>query len=703
MKQALIKKGRVYPAEVPQPQVSPGSVLIKVMHSCISSGTELTSVANTQKSLIKRALEQPEQVKQALNFLREQGLQKTLARIKGQLEAERATGYSISGQIIAVGEGIDRYQVGDRVAAAGAGLANHAEYVDVPENLVMKMPNNLDFKSASTVTLGGIALQGVRRCEVKLGEYAVIIGGGVLGLLALQMFKLAGVKTVLTDLDPKRLELAQALGADLVIQPQSADAVKDVLNFTGQHGADAVLFAAATSASEPLSQAFKMCRKKGRVVLMGVSGMEIKREDIYAKELDFLISTSYGPGRYDRIYEEKGIDYPYAYVRWTENRNMTTYLEWLQEGKIMVEPLIHGVYKIDQVEEAFISLQSSAKPILVILDYTNHPPAQATLTKEALPQAPLAKKPPFKIALVGAGSFATGMHLPNLIKLKDKFILHTVMSRTGVQAKNVGTQWGFSKVTAHFNDVITDPEVDVVLICTRHDSHAQLALQALQAGKHVFLEKPLATTPQDLQLLHTFFNSPGEKPFLMVGFNRRFSPYAREIKKLAEQRINPLLIHYRMNAGYIPLDTWYHEHGGRMVGEACHIIDLFRFLVGHPVISVQVESLSPRNDKYSPEDNKMVLLKYSDGSVATLHYFATGSKELMKEYMDVHFDGKSITMEDYKVLHGYEVKVNSLTSKFANKGQFEEWSYFFEALTKPMTWPISWEEMLETTEITFLL
>lgn len=703
MKQALIKKGKVYPAEIPKPLVSPGAVLIKVVNSCISSGTELTSVANTEKSIIKRALEQPEQVKQVLNFYKEQGLQKTLARIKGQLESERATGYSIAGVVVEVGAGVTSFQAGDRVAAAGAGLANHAEYVDVPKNLVMHMPYGLDFKSASTVTLGGIALQGVRRCELSVGEYAVVVGAGILGLLALQIFKISGIKTAVTDLDPKRLELAKLLGADLIINPLTSDPLKEIQNFSGHHGVDAVLFSAATSSSDPLSQAFNMCRKKGRVVLMGVSGMELKREDLYAKELDFLISTSYGPGRYDRNYEEKGLDYPYAYIRWTENRNMTTYLEWVAEGKIKVDPLIHKVYSILEVEEAFQSLKSAEKPILVILDYGEGTEKASQPVQFFASQSPRPSDSPFKVALVGAGSFATGMHLPNLMQLKDKFSLHTVMTRNGVQAKNVGTQWGFKHMTTSYDEVIQDPEIDVVLICTRHDSHAPLALQALQAGKHVFLEKPLATNPDHLNQLNSFISNQKGNPVLMVGFNRRFSKYAREIKKHTDQRINPLFIHYRMNAGYIPLDTWYHEHGGRMVGEACHIIDLFRFIIGHPVTSVQVESLSPTNDKYSSTDNKMVILKYADGSVASLHYFANGSKDLVKEYMEIHFDGKDIILEDYKQLKGYGIKIPALTGNAPDKGQYEEWDYYFQGIKNPSHWPISWEELNETTEITMLL
>jgi len=332
MIQAVVKKGRVIGERVPTPLVSDGCLLIKVVNSCISAGTEMAGVNESGKSIIKRAMEQPEQVKEVLQFMKTNGIQRTLAKVKGALDGGKPTGYSISGIVIGFGAGVSGFSVGDSVAAAGAGLANHAEFVDVPVNLVMKMPQGMDFQKASTVTLGGIAMQGVRRADLRLGEVCVVVGAGILGLLAQQMLQLSGVRTIVTDLDPSRLDIAQKLGAERIVNPAQEDVVSVVNSLTGGHGADAVLFTAATYSSEPLSTAFKMCKKKGRVVLVGVSGMEIKRGDIYAKELDFLISTSYGPGRYDSNYEDKGLDYPFSYVRWTENRNMTEYLRLVHEG-----------------------------------------------------------------------------------------------------------------------------------------------------------------------------------------------------------------------------------------------------------------------------------------------------------------------------------------------------------------------------------
>ena len=709
MIQAVVKKGKVLAEKVPTPNVSNGCLLIKVVNSCISAGTEMTSVGESGKPLYKRALEQPEQVRQVLDFAKQNGIRKTIQKIQGTLDGGKPTGYSVSGIVIGVGKNVIGFQVGDHVAAAGAGLANHAEYVDVPQNLVMHLPKGLDFKSASTVTMGGIAMQGVRRCDLRLGEVGVVVGAGILGLLAQQMLQASGVRTIVTDIDDKRLELAKELGATLVLNPIKDDIIKATNILTGGYGADAVLFTAATSSNEPLSQSFKMCKKKGKVVLVGVSGMELKREDMYRKELDFLISTSYGPGRYDNNYEDKGLDYPYAYIRWTENRNMTEYLRLVQEEKINVDKLISSVFPIEKVEEAFAYLKSDDKPIITLLDYgTAEIPdiLKATLPEKRIEIKSTSKKTGIiQVALIGAGSFATGMHLPNILKLKKKYQLRAIVNRKGQKGIAVGEQFGAAYTTTDITEVLNDPEVDLIMITTRHDNHASLTLQALQAGKHVFVEKPLATTPEDLAVIKDFYaNSVANKPVLMVGFNRRFSKYAKEIAKYTSKRINPLFVHYRMNAGFIPLDHWVHEHGGRMVGECCHIIDMMNFLTQSTIISISQESLSPINEKYSHKDNRAIVLKYEDGSVCTIHYFAVGSKKYPKEFMEVHFDEKTITMDNYKKLEGYGVKVFSQSSTLSQKGQLEELEILYDTLSgKTNDWPIALWDLIQTTEASFLI
>ncbi|MCB9173369.1 MAG: bi-domain-containing oxidoreductase [Flavobacteriales bacterium] len=703
MKQGIVKKGKVLAENIPTPVVSDGSVLIKVAYSCISAGTEMTSVNTSKQSIVQRALNSPEEVKTAIEFAKTNGITKTIQRVKGVLDGGKQTGYSASGEIVAIGKGVTNFQVGDKVAAAGAGIANHAEFIDVPINLVMPVPKGMDLKYASTVTLGGIALQGVRRIDLRLGETCVVVGAGILGLLGLQMLKKSGVQVIVSDFDQKRLDLAKELGADLVINPSQEDLLKTVSSFTGGYGTDGVLFTAATSSSKPLSESFKMCRKKGKVVLVGVVGMEIERGDIYAKELDFLISTSYGPGRYDSNYEEKGLDYPYAYVRWTENRNMTEYLRLVHQNYINVGGLIDSIYPIEQITDAFNSLQKEGeKPIIVLLDYTQS--SNKELTSKVIISNKTISKETINVGLIGAGSFATGMHLPNMKKLKGKYNLKGVMSRTGFKAKTVADQFEAEYATANFDDIINDSNIDLVLIATRHDSHAELVLKSLKAGKHTFVEKPLAVNQNELDLIKEFYNTPGEKPVLMTGFNRRFSQFATEIKKHTDKRINPLFIQYRMNAGYIPLDQWVHEHGGRIVGEACHLIDLMTYFTGSKMTSISVEKISPNNDKISASDNVSIVLKYEDGSVCNIQYFAVGSKQVSKEYMEVHFDGNTIVMDDYKTLKGYGVKVKEISIGRSDKGQKEELEALYETLkgTKK-DWPISLWDMTQTTEATFLI
>tara|TARA_B100000809_G_scaffold266519_1_gene329629 strand:- start:492 stop:2597 length:2106 start_codon:yes stop_codon:yes gene_type:complete len=701
MKQAVVKKGKVIAQNVATPNVSKGSILIKVHYSCISAGTEMTSVNTTKKSLIKRAIDSPDEVKEVLDFVKSNGIQKTIQKVRGVIDGGKQTGYSVAGEVIAIGEGINNFQIGDNVAASGAGIANHAEYVDVPTNLVMKMPNELDYKLASTVTMGGIAMQGVRRADLRFGESCVVVGAGILGLLALQMLKLSGVRVIVSDLDEHRLALAKELGADLCINPTKEDAVKVSNSFSGGYGVDCVLFTAATSSSKPLSDSFKMCRKKGKVVLVGVVGMEINRGDMYAKELDFLISTSYGPGRYDSNYEEKGLDYPLSYVRWTENRNMTEYLQLLNEGKINLEPLIDGVYGIEKVDEAFASLDAEGqKPIIVLLDYKH----SSNDKKVELSSKPI-NKDIINVGIVGAGNFVTGMHLPNMKKLSNKFFLRAVMNRTGFSADAVAKQFDAAYSTTDFDEIINDKDIDLVMITTRHDSHADYVLRSLKAGKHTFVEKPLAINQEELDRIKEFYNSDiANKPVLMTGFNRRFSPVATEIRKHTDKRINPLFVQYRMNAGFIPLDTWVHEHGGRIIGEGCHLIDLMTSLTNSRISTISYEKLSPNNDKFSQQDNVAILLKYEDGSVCSIHYFASGSKQISKEYMEVHYDEKTIIMDDYKTLKGYGVNLKEISLNRSEKGQKEELEALYETLKgHKQEWPIALEDMIHTTEATFLI
>jgi len=701
---AIIKKGKVFGEDVPAPVVSEGSILIKVVNSCISAGTEMMGVHTSGKLLIKRAMEQPDNVRKVFNMVKAEGARSTYKKIKNKIEDGQPTGYSLSGVVVGVGKGVKaNYQIGDKVAATGSGIANHAEYVDVPENLVLKMPDGLDFIEASTVALGSIAMQGVRRADLNLGEFAVVFGAGVLGLLCVQILRVSGIRVAAIDFDEKRLRTARETGAEICINPSKEDSVQKITNWSNGFGADAVIFAAATQDSKPLSQSFQMCRKKGRVALLGVVGMEMKREDMYLKEMDFLMSTSYGPGRYDKNYEAKGLDYPYAYVRWTENRMMGEYLRLINEGLIKLDLLISGIYSIEKVTEAFESFNvSENKPLMVFLTYDKSAEGELQADKpdkKVILNNHKQKKDLIHIALIGCGNFANGMHLLNIDKMSDKYQLHAVMDRTGHKAKAVGHRYKAVYVTTEYEEILNDGDVDLVMITTRHDSHADLSLKALNAGKNVFVEKPLAVNREQLEEIKSFFDDLENPPVLMVGFNRRFSRYALEIKRHTDKRVNPLFIHYRMNAGYVPLDHWVHENGGRIIGEGCHIIDLMSYLTGCRINSISHEEMTPKTGYFSSEDNKSIILKYEDGSLATVEYFANGNKSFSKEYMEVHFDGKTIVMDDYKSLRGFGVKINEISTRVSQKGHLEELERLYDTLAgKDPNWPIEFWDIIQTTE-----
>jgi len=722
MLQAMVKKGRVIAEEIPAPMASRGCVLIKVTHSCISAGTELMGLGDRSGRKAKKSALNLTYIRKGITSLLCEGPPVALAKARAVLTPPpppkevsphlpgTPLGYSVSGIVIAAGEGVKDFRLGDTVAAAGGGLANHAEYVDVPVNLVVPIPADMDLAEASTITLGSIALQGVRRADLRLGEFAVVVGTGILGLLAVQLLRATGVRVAAVDLDDKRLELAKEMGAEATVNPLHEDQLSLISKLTGGRLADAVLFTASTDKSEPLSLAFKMCKRKGHVVMVGVSGMDINRNDMYWKELDLRLSTSYGPGRYDERYELQGVDYPYAYVRWTENRNMREYLRLVHNKTVDVGRMISATFPIADVTRAFEALQAPEdRPIIVILDYgraltddlesyAQHPRKIAFSTKAV-------SRERVQVAIVGPGGFAMGYHVPNLKKLGERCTIHAVMSRTGPKAKGAAVQCDARYGTTRYEDILEDEEVDVVLIATRHDSHAALARQALDAGKHVFLEKPLATNYDELETITSFYDDGTDgKPLLMVGFNRRFSKYAREMKKHADRRINPLVANYRMNAGFFPPEHWVHQAGGRIIGEGCHIIDLMTYLTGARIQSISCEGLTPRNEKYSASDNKTIVLKYEDGSVCTIQYFSVGSKSLPKECLELHFDEKTIVMDDYQRLTGYGIEVDELAGEEIDKGHFEELEAFLTALKQePVEWPIPLWDMVQSTQATFLV
>lgn len=698
MKQVLIKKGQILIEEVPAPALDDNSVLVETAYSLISVGTETSTVASSGKSLVQRAVEQPKQVFMAFDMMRREGVARTLATIRGMTESALPTGYSCAGVVVAVGKNVVDIRPGMKVACAGAGRANHAEIVSVPRNLLVEVPEGCDLADAASVTLGAIALQGVRRADPRLGEVVAVIGLGLLGQITVQLLKAAGCKVIGLELDERRIELAKQFGLDVGLNGGGEGVVTQVKHLSGGQGADSVIITAASSSDAIVQQAMEICRRKGKVVVVGAVGLGLQRSPFYEKEIDFLISTSYGPGRYDTAYELEGRDYPYAYVRWTENRNMQTYLQWVAEGKVKVKALIERQYEVGDAARAFAELQTApTKPLGVLLEYKH--PLEVAKRETRVALRTVAKTGRVSVAVIGAGSFAQAMHLPNLMKLSNLYHLRAVVSATGSKAKAVAEQFKAEYASTRYADVLADPEVDMVLICTRHHLHAQQAIAAAKAGKAILLEKPMALNQVELDELVKVLEETGV-PF-MVGYNRRFSPYAVEARRHTDQRINPLFMRYRMNAGYIPLNHWVHgpEGGGRIVGEACHIVDLFTSFTHAKIKSVAATHLQPKTESVSSRDNVSLSITYADGSVGVLDYFAVGSKQLAKENFEIHFDEKSIVIDDYKSIRGYGIKVTEIKSATSEKGHVQELEAFERGL-RTGTMPIGLGEMGETGEAT---
>jgi predicted dehydrogenase/threonine dehydrogenase-like Zn-dependent dehydrogenase len=659
--------------------------------------------------LWKRALKEPENVKKAVQMITKDGVLRARNEIRSRMGATRPSGYSAAGVVLEVGEGVDDLVAGERVACAGAECAFHAEVIRVPRNLTVPVPDAVSLADASTVTLGAIALQGIRRAQPTLGETFAVIGLGILGQLTVQMLKANGCKVIGTDVESGRIERGLESGMDSGIHPGDGDAISRVARLTDGFGVDGAIITAATPADDVVSTAFQVCRKKGRVVLVGDVGLNLDRRDLYIKELDFLISTSYGPGRYERRYEEEGLDYPLAFVRWTENRNMAEYLRLLAEGKVRLGHCIDSVYPLADASEAYDALSDQERrPLMVLLRYPARAQGQIPRRRTDNPRAHPSSSGRIRIAVVGAGSYAKFMHLPTIQSLSGRFHLQAVVSRTGHNAKATAEQFGASYATTDYSSVLEDPEVDAVLIATRHNLHASMVLDALKAGKHVLVEKPLALTPAELVPIEGFYSELHDEesvPVLMTGFNRRFSRHLRRIHELVRDRTNPMIVNYRMNAGYIPLDHWVHseEGGGRNRGEACHIYDVFQYLIGQDVDTVHASSVRPTTGYYGANDNFVASLRYQDGSVATLTYTALGAMDYPKERLDLFSDGRVISLDDYVRMDVVGPGGQKSESKGLDKGQKAELIAFGDVIQKGGEWPMSLRDQLGATKTAILV
>jgi len=615
-------------------------------------------------------------------------------------------GYSAAGEVVGVGDGIGDLAVGEYVACAGAGQANHADYVSVKRNLVCRIPHGCPVNLAASTTVGAIALQGVRRAAPQLGERVAVLGLGLIGQITAQLLRAAGCDVMGLDLDSARVDRARSLGMESgASEPDSFKAL--VRDATGGRGADRTLITAATKSHSIVNLAMDVTRAKGTVVIVGDVGLKLEREVFYRKEIDLLMSTSYGPGRYDTAYEVEGHDYPFSYVRWTLNRNMQAYLDLLARGRLQVQPLIDRVISVEEAPSAYRALAdgTTTLPLGVVIRYPDDAralPEPADSTRVVIRGHRTAPAGPLKYALVGAGAFGTSMLVPQMKKRRDRFFLKAVVSRNASQGGNFARENQVEVLTADLGQVLGDPSIDLVVIATRHHEHADQVVRALEAGKHVFVEKPLALTWRELDRIEMVHQGLNPAPMLLVGYNRRFSPALTMIKSLIDGRRAPVMIAYRLNAGYIPLDHWVHgpQGGGRNIGEACHMYDVFRFLAGAPVSSIQASAIDPGVLPYRRNDNFSATIAYENGSLAQLLYTSLGPKTgLGKERIEVFCDGETYVVDDFKrLIKGSDGSV-LWQSHETDKGHFEELSRFGDAIASGDPPPIPVDELIETSAV----
>ena len=671
MKQIFSQGGSVLVEDVPAPMCGENEVLVRTARSLISAGTETVSLQGSGKgytNMASIALNNPELISKAVEMAKKKGLLETIRYARGQTDKLNPLGYSCSGTVIEVGKNILDIAVGDRVACAGAGYANHAEIVSIPRNLICSMPEDVSFEEAAFTTIGAIALQGIRRAQVQLGDTVAIIGLGLLGQIACQILKTAGAHVIGIEMMQDRLDLAKELGADICFTGGKG-AIEDVLKYTNGIGADTVIIYAATESSEPIQQAMQMARKKGRVVVVGAVGMNIERSPFYEKELDFLISCSYGPGRYDPSYEEKGIDYPIGYVRWTENRNMEEFLRMLSEGKVNVKPLISQSFPIEEAERAYEELKSEKRPIGVLFNYEHTVPIPFVRKTQVHPITTPKEK--INIALIGAGGFAQAYHLPNLKKIPT-FHLKAIVTRSGNTAKKIADQYGAEYCTTDFREVLEDADIDMVVIATRHNLHAPLIIEAANAGKHIFVEKPIAMTYPECNEVYRAVQENDIN--LVIDFNRRFSPFGQKAKKITEKRKNPLIITYRINSAGMKKEHWINdpvEGGGAIIGEGCHFFDFCNWIVGYDPAHIYGEMISSNDQSLIGTNNIVCTIKYTDGSVASLQYATIGSESYSKERFEIFCDNSVIVVDDFKECHVKGIENYSQKLNRIEKGHFE--------------------------------
>jgi predicted dehydrogenase/NADPH:quinone reductase-like Zn-dependent oxidoreductase len=708
MKQILqsLKSGQITVERIPSPAVKPGHLLIRTSVSLVSTGTERMLLDFGKANLINKARQQPDKVRMVLDKIKTEGIFPTLESVRNKLDQPLPLGYCNVGRVIAVGHGVDGFAIGDRVASNG----KHSQIVCVPKNLCARVPEEVSDEAAAFTVIGAIALQGIRLLRPTLGETIAVTGLGLIGLMTVQLLRAQGCRVLGIDFDSKKCILAQQWGAKTIDLSKGADPVSAGLTFSRGRGVDGVIITASTKSNDPVHQAALMCRKRGRIVLVGVVGLQLSRADFYEKELSFQVSCSYGPGRYDPLYEEGGQDYPFGFVRWTEQRNFEAILDMLNEGRLTVDPLISHRFSFEKAGEAY-QLVSAGTPMGIVLSYREQCQKEDSELRAGTVRfngdragQGQARLP--RIAFIGSGNYGTQVLIP-AFKAAGA-ILKTVVSNSGVSGVHAAKKFGFEETTTDGDAVIADHSVTTLVIATRHDTHAKFICKGLEAGKHVFVEKPLCLTRQELDEIvkcYSELEKGTPMPLLMIGFNRRFSPQVAKMKELLESVSEPKSFVMTVNAGAIPPGHWIQDKaigGGRIIGEACHFIDLLRFLAGSAIVSVQATAIGYAPGILIKDDKVSFTLSFADGSFGTVHYLSNGNKSFPKERLDVFCAGRILQLDNFRKLRGYGwpgFKKMNLWSQ--DKGQRRCVSTFIQAVMKGEPSPIPFNEIVEVTETSF--
>lgn len=707
MKQILqsLRSGRSELQDVPCPLGGNLEVLSRTSFSLISAGTERMLVDFGRANWLEKARKQPDKVRMVLEKARTDGLFPTLDAVRSKLDQPLAPGYCNVGVIEEIGRGVAGFSIGDRIACNGS----HAEMVSVPHTLCARIPDAVGEEEATFTVLGAIGLQGIRLAAPTLGECVVVTGLGLIGLLSVQLLRAQGCRVMGVDPSPERREMAQRFGAEVVVDPGSADVVAAGMSFSRGRGVDAVLITAATASSEPVSQAARMSRKRGRLVLVGVTGLELSRADFYEKELTFQVSCSYGPGRYDPGYETGGQDYPVGFVRWTEQRNFEAVLDMMATGSLDVKPLISHRFSLDTAAEAYDLLSSGQPSLGILLEYEQDRTGdelRRSVVELREPEADRSDEKGCRVAFLGAGNYASRVLIPAFQSAGAE--LQTLVSARGVSSTHHGRKFGFAQASTDWREALHDSSVNTAVITTRHDMHARQVVAALNASKHIFCEKPLCLSLNELEDITTALQSESaESRLMMVGFNRRFSPHVQKMKALLETLDEPMSMVMTVNAGEIPSDHWTQDHevgGGRILGEACHFVDLLRFLSGGSIVAADGMSLGQHPALSVREDKATILIRFENGSMGTIHYLANGHRSFPKERLEVFCAGRVLQLDNFRKLQGWGWKgFSGFKTWRQDKGQATCARLFVEAVRESGTAPIPVSEILEVSRVSIEL